>query len=244
VYRRLVDIRALPRMWRVSRIDFYPAGDSTCVRALLGILQGVLLAALASIFLLLGRASQPNNSVSRAASPNRAIPTTPGRGVLRWSVSSRSALKPRLLYINAETILETVLKALRKSSGIKLVACDLSASPISICRGGSCTISTMSCSGHVTFCIVVLMRVRDSLRAEGPGREDGQRRVARTLTGVLDEARPGSDPASGGTAVWTVTLARFSADRPEAPATYPSRLLHASAAFAAAWRVRIERVRP
>jgi hypothetical protein len=34
-----------------------------------------------------------------------------------------------LLYINAEMILEAVLSALRKSSDIKLVACDLSASP-------------------------------------------------------------------------------------------------------------------
>ena len=34
-----------------------------------------------------------------------------------------------LLYINAETILEAVLSALQKSSEIKLVACDLSASP-------------------------------------------------------------------------------------------------------------------
>jgi MFS superfamily sulfate permease-like transporter len=47
-------------MWRVSRIDFYAALIALVSVLLLGILQGVLLAALASIFLLLGRASQPN----------------------------------------------------------------------------------------------------------------------------------------------------------------------------------------
>src|SRR6185503_18832540 len=46
---RLVDIRALLRMWRVSRIDFYAAVIALVSVLLLGILQGVLLAALASI---------------------------------------------------------------------------------------------------------------------------------------------------------------------------------------------------
>src|SRR3954454_14630046 len=54
---RLVDIRALLRMWRVSRIDFLAAAIALVSVMLLGILQGVLLA---SIVLLLARASQPN----------------------------------------------------------------------------------------------------------------------------------------------------------------------------------------
>src|SRR4051794_30888440 len=57
---RLVDIRALLRMWQVSRIDFYAAAIALVSVLLLGILQGVLLASIASIFLLLARASQPN----------------------------------------------------------------------------------------------------------------------------------------------------------------------------------------
>src|SRR5258708_7095476 len=97
---------------------------------LLGTLQGVLFAALASIFLLLGRASQPNVAF---------LGRLPGTG--RYSDSARHqgveplvgiiAFRPEasLLYINAETILATVLQALRKSSDIKLVACDLSSSP-------------------------------------------------------------------------------------------------------------------
>ena len=57
---KLVDIRALLRMWKISRIDFYAAAIALVSVLLLGILQGVLLAAIASIFLLLARASQPN----------------------------------------------------------------------------------------------------------------------------------------------------------------------------------------
>src|SRR3954465_1564727 len=123
---KLVDVRALLRMWRVSRIDFYAASIALVSVLLLGILQGVLLAALASILLLLGRASQPNIAF---------LGRLPGTG--RYSDSARHAgveplvgviaFRPEasLLYINAETILETVLKALQKSSDVRLVACDL-----------------------------------------------------------------------------------------------------------------------
>ena len=50
----LLDFPALMRMWRVSRIDFYAATIALGGVLLLGILQGILLAALASIVMLLG----------------------------------------------------------------------------------------------------------------------------------------------------------------------------------------------
>ena len=75
---RLVDIGALLRMWRVSRIDFYAALIALVSVLLLGILQGVLLAALASIFLLLGRASRPNIAFMGDFPDRAAIPTAPG----------------------------------------------------------------------------------------------------------------------------------------------------------------------
>src|SRR5215216_3083440 len=60
---KLVDVTALMRMWRISRIDFYAAAIALVSVLMLGILQGILLAALASIFLLLARASQPNVAI-------------------------------------------------------------------------------------------------------------------------------------------------------------------------------------
>jgi MFS superfamily sulfate permease-like transporter len=56
----LVDIAAMIRMWRISRIDFYAATIALVAVLLLGILQGVLLAALASILMLVARASAPH----------------------------------------------------------------------------------------------------------------------------------------------------------------------------------------
>ena len=53
---RLIDIPALLYMWRVSRLDFYAAAIALAGVLLLGILNGILLAAAASILLLLMRA--------------------------------------------------------------------------------------------------------------------------------------------------------------------------------------------
>ena len=56
----LLDFAAMLRMWRVSRMDFYAATIALVAVLFLGILQGILLAALASVVMLLARASRPH----------------------------------------------------------------------------------------------------------------------------------------------------------------------------------------
>src|SRR5207302_282157 len=56
----LIDVPAMLRMWRVSRIDFVAAAIALVAVLLLGILDGILTAAAASILLLLARASRPH----------------------------------------------------------------------------------------------------------------------------------------------------------------------------------------
>jgi SulP family sulfate permease len=188
---RLVDIRALMRMWQVSRIDFYAAAIALVSVLLLGILQGVLLAAIASIFLLLARASQPNVAF---------LGRLPGTG--RYSDSARHegveplvgviAFRPEasLLYINAETIQEAVLSALRKSPHITLVACDLSASPY-IDLAGTRMLRDLHeelASRHVAFCIVgAHAQLRDLLRAEGLAEKTDSGQWLRSLDSVLGD---------------------------------------------------------
>jgi len=58
---RLIDAKALVRMWRISRMDFYAAMIALAAVLLLGILQGILLAALASVLMLLARAATIDN---------------------------------------------------------------------------------------------------------------------------------------------------------------------------------------
>jgi SulP family sulfate permease len=56
----LLDFPALLRMWRISRLDFYAAAIALGAVLALGILQGILLAVVSSIVLLLMRVSQPH----------------------------------------------------------------------------------------------------------------------------------------------------------------------------------------
>ena len=99
---------------------------------LLGILQGILLAALASILLLLVRASRPHVAfLGRVPGTNSYsdIDRHPENEPLPGVVAFRP--EASLIYINAETVLEAVLKRLAGAgpSPIRLVICDLSASP-------------------------------------------------------------------------------------------------------------------
>lgn len=190
---RLVDVHALLRMWRVSRIDFYAAAIALVSVLLLGILQGVLLAALASIFLLLGRASQPNVAfLGRLPGTGRYSDIARHEGV--EPLAGVIAFRPEasLLYINAETILEAVLKALQKSSEIKLVACDLSASPYIDLAGARMLHDLYEelASRHVAFCIVgAHAQLRDLLRAEGLAEKTDSGEWLQTLDGVLGEGK-------------------------------------------------------
>jgi len=191
---KLVDIGALRRMWQVSRIDFLAASIALVAVLLLGILQGVLLASIASIFLLLARASRPNVAF---------LGRLPGSG--RYSDSARHedveplvgviAFRPEasLLYINAETVLDTVLVALRGSAGIRLVACDLSASPYIDLAGARMLheLSDELAAGGISFCIVgAHAQLRDLLRAEGLAEKTDSGQWLRSLDSVL-----GEDPA-------------------------------------------------
>ena len=190
---RLVDIRALVRMWRVSRIDFYAAAIALVSVLLLGILQGVLLASIASIFLLLVRASHPNVAfLGRLPGSGRYSDTARHEGV--EPLAGVIAFRPEasLLYINAETILEAVLSALQKSSEIKLVACDLSASPYIDLAGARMLrdLHEELASRHVTFCIVGAHgQLRDLLLAEGLAEKTDSGQWLRSLDSVLGDSR-------------------------------------------------------
>lgn len=190
---KLVDVRALQRMWRVSRIDFYAAAIALVSVLLLGILQGVLLAAVASIFLLLARASRPNVAF---------LGRLPGTG--RYSDSARHegleplvgviAFRPEasLLYINTETILEAVLDALRKSPDTRLVACDLSASPYIDLAGARMLHDLHDELGSRRVALRIVgahAQLRDLLRAEGLAEKTDSGEWLRSLDSVLGESR-------------------------------------------------------
>jgi high affinity sulfate transporter 1 len=189
----LIDLPALTRMWRISRMDFYAATIALVSVLLLGILQGILLAAIASILMLLARASQPHvaflgrvpgsNSYSDAARHPENEPT-PGVIAFRPEAS--------LLYVNADAVLEIVSKRLQDSSDIRLVVCDLSASP-HVDLAGSRMLHRLHeelVSRGIAFRIVGARgRVRDLLRAEGIAEKIGGLDRVATLDGLLSDMR-------------------------------------------------------
>ena len=186
---RLVDIPALLRMWKVSRIDFYAAAIALIAVLLLGILQGVLLAAIASIFLLLARASQPNIAfLGRLAGTGRYSDSARHEGV--EPLVGVIAFRPEasLLYINAETILGAGLSALREATDIRLGVCDLSASPYIDLAGARMLHDLYDelAAHHVALCIVgAHAQLRDLLRAEGLAEKTDSAQWLRTLDSVL-----------------------------------------------------------
>jgi high affinity sulfate transporter 1 len=128
----LIDFPTLFRMWRLSRIDFVSAVIALTGVLLLGILQGILLAALASILLLLAWVSSPHVAfLGRVPGTNsysdmeRHPENEPPRDAIIFRPEAS------LIYVNADAVLETVLGRLDKAVGsaIRLVICDLSAAP-------------------------------------------------------------------------------------------------------------------
>ena len=128
----LLDFPALLHMWRVSRLDFLVAALALVGVLLLGILQGILLAALATILLMLARVSRPH-----VAFLGRIPGTDSFSDLYRHPenepLSGVIAFRPEasLIYVNADAVLDAVLGRLREAgpASIRLVACDLSAAP-------------------------------------------------------------------------------------------------------------------
>jgi sulfate permease, SulP family len=170
----LIDIPALSRMWQISKTDFYAAAIALAAVLLLGILQGILLAAAASILILLARASQPHvaflgripgtNSYSDLARhpENEQVPHVI---IFRPEAS--------LLYVNADSVLQAVLERLKANkSDVHTIVCDLSASPYIDLAGSRMLrlIYSEAAPRNITLRIVGARgRVRDLLRADGIG---------------------------------------------------------------------------
>jgi len=169
----LLDFPALLRMWRVSRLDFYSATIALVAVLLLGILQGILLAALASVLLLLARVSRPHVAfLGRIPGTNnysdleRHPENEPLPGVIAFRPEAS------LIYVNADAVLEAMLNRLGEaaSSAIRLIICDLSAAPY-IDLAGSRMLHELHAeltSRGITLRIVGAHgSVRDLLRADG-----------------------------------------------------------------------------
>jgi high affinity sulfate transporter 1 len=189
----LLDFPALLRMWRISRLDFYAAVIALVSVLLLGILQGILLAALASILLLLARVSQPHVAfLGRIPGTNRFSDAE--RNTENEPLSGALVFRPEasLIYVNAESVLDTVLGRLRAADPrqIRLVICDLSASPYMDLAGSRMLHElhkALSGWGIALRVVAARGRVRDLLRADGVSEKVGPINRHLTIDSLLAE---------------------------------------------------------
>jgi SulP family sulfate permease len=197
----LVDILAMLRMWRLSRIDFTAAMIALVAVLLLGILDGILTAAAASILLLLARASRPYVAFLGSV-PGSQIYSDNARHPENEPLAGVIAFRPEasLLYVNAEAVLEAVLGRLRETdaSGIRVVVCDLSASPYVDLAGARMLNELhreLEARGIALRVVGARGRVRDLLRADGLSDKVGGLDRAVTLASIL-EGWESKEPAS------------------------------------------------
>jgi SulP family sulfate permease len=189
----LLDFPALLRMRRVSRLDFYAATVAFAGVLLLGILQGILLAALVSVLMLFVRASRPHIAfLGRVPGTNlySDLDRHPENEPLKGVVAFRP--EASLIYINADAVLDAVLNRLRLvgASEIRLVVCDLSASPYLDLSGSRMLHELHRALSRRDIALRIVGAhglVRDLLRADGMSEKAGGLGREVTLTSLLDE---------------------------------------------------------
>ncbi len=169
--RGLIDIQALRRLRHVSRLEFRISMVALVGVLLLGILKGVLLAAIVSLLLLISATARPHVAFlgripgSRrfsdiARHPENEVPP----GVLIFRVEAS------LLYFNIDHVRSLVWENILAAAPLRCVVCDLSNSPIvdvAAARMLSALSNELAQLGTHLRLVEAHSQVRDILRAEG-----------------------------------------------------------------------------
>ncbi len=168
----LINFREIRRLLRVSRLEFTVAAVALVGVLLLGILKGVIVAAIASILLLLQAVARPHiaflgripgtrrfSDLARHQN-NERIP-----GVLAFRVESG------IVYFNVDHILRVVLDRIEaEGKSLRLVICDLSTSPRVDLAGTRMFLelhAELVKRGVILRLVEARASVRDLLRIEG-----------------------------------------------------------------------------
>ena len=198
----LVNFGEFRQLWRVSRLDFHAAIIALIGVLVMGILDGIILAALASLLMLLARTAQPHIAfLGRIPGTNRFsdLQRHPDNeripGVLAFRVEAA------LLYFNCDHVLREVQSRVRaESPGLRLVVCDLSNSPY-VDFAGARTLDRLqqdlASQGIEFHAVEAHGSVRDLLRAQGLERDIGHisRRISLAEVIAQHSTPPPNPPA-------------------------------------------------
>ena len=168
----LINFREIRRLLRVSRLEFTVAAVALVGVLLLGIVKGVIVAAVASMLLLIHRVAHPHvaflgripgtrrfSDLARHQD-NERIP-----GVLAFRVESG------IVYFNVDHVLRVVLDRVEaEGKSLRLVICDLSTSPRVDLAGARMFLelhAELVKRGVILRLVEARASVRDLLRIEG-----------------------------------------------------------------------------
>lgn len=168
----LINVPGLRRLWQLSRFEFGISMVAFAGVLLEGILRGVLLAAVVSVLMLLGRAARPHVAflgripgTRRFSDLARNPDNEPVPGALIFRVEAS------LLYFNAEHVRNTVLEKLRTTpEPVRLVVCDLSTTPYVDVTSALMLVglhANLEAAGIEFRLVEAHAAVRDLLRASG-----------------------------------------------------------------------------
>jgi high affinity sulfate transporter 1 len=190
----LVNVRELRHLWRVSRLEFAVSMVAFAAVLVLGILQGVMVAVVVSLLLLIRRAAHPHVAFlgripgTRVFSDRERHPENeeiPGALVVRVESS--------LLYFNVEFVREAVWKRIRsRSVPPRVVVFDLSSSPL-VDLAGARMLGAMQAAlreeGATLRVVAARASVRDLLRAEELEEQLGPIEPGISVADVVDEVQ-------------------------------------------------------
>lgn len=167
----LIDLAELRHLWRCSRIDFAAAGVALAGVLLMGVLDGVLVAVLASVVMVLARTSRPHVAfLGRIPGTDRFsdLDRHPNNEVIPGVLAFR--IQSSLLYFNVDHVLDVVRQRAAGHKELRRVICDLSNTPYVDIAGARMLrrLHDELQSQQIDFKIVEAHGpVRDMLRAEG-----------------------------------------------------------------------------
>ncbi len=190
----LINIRELRHVWRVSRYEFVVSMVAFGAVLFLGILNGVIVAVLVSLLLMIRRTAHPHVAflghtpgTAIYSDMERSPESTPVPGVLLFRVEAS------LLYFNVEHVRDAVWQKIRSSTEpLKLVVCDLSSTPVIDLAGAGMLAKLnqeLDAAGIRLRVTGALAAVREILRAEGMEERVGSVGRERSMTDLIDSFR-------------------------------------------------------
>jgi sulfate permease, SulP family len=197
----LIDIAEMRHVWRVSRFDFSVSMIAFAAVLLLGILEGVMVAVVVSLLLLIRRVASPHVAVlgripgTRYYSDMERHPENEAiAGVFVFRVEAS------LLYFNVEHVRDVVWQKIRAMpEAPQLVICDLSTSPI-VDLPGARMLATLYAELHAAGVSLRLVAahaaVRDILRAEDMEERVGHIGRRASVAEVIEEFQGGAGIAA------------------------------------------------